>query len=147
MSKDLLFDVYSIAKKKGVIDDELINFIDTIFPNKADKVLDVIKKGITKYTFKPSNRVIWVALGSIKKKVKIHSKDNIDTKNREYLIYPKLYCSCLNFYREVVINQSIGYCKHLITQVICEALNKYKKVELKDNEFEGLINNLKKLKF
>lgn len=126
MSKDLLFDVYSIAKKKGVIDDELINFIDTIFPNKADKVLDVIKKGITKYTYKPSNRVIWLALG----------------ENREYLIYPKLYCSCLNFYKEVVINQSIGYCKHLITQVICEALNKYKKVELKDKEFKDLINNL-----
>jgi len=126
MSKDLLFDVYSIAKKKGVIDDELINFVDTIFPNKADKVLDVIKKGITKYTYKPSNRVIWLALG----------------ENREYLIYPKLYCSCLNFYKEVVINQSIGYCKHLITQVICEALNKYKKVELKDKEFEVLINNL-----
>ena len=126
MSKDLLFDVYSIAKKKGVIDDELINFIDTIFPNKADKVLDVLKKGITKYTYKPSNRVIWLALG----------------ENREYLIYPKLYCSCLNFYKEVVINQSIGYCKHLITQVICEALNKYKKVELKDKEFEDLINNL-----
>ena len=126
MSKDLLFDVYSIAKKEGVIDDELINFIDTIFPNKADKVLDVIKKGITKYTYKPSNRVIWLALG----------------QNREYLIYPKLYCSCLNFYKEVVINQSIGYCKHLITQVICEALNKYKKVELKDKEFEDLINNL-----
>ncbi|GAH85908.1 unnamed protein product [marine sediment metagenome] len=126
MSKDLLFNVYSIAKKKGVIDDELINFIDTIFPNKADKVLDVIKKGITKYTYKPSNRVIWLALG----------------ENREYLIYPKLYCSCLNFYKEVVINQSIGYCKHLITQVICEALNKYKKVELKDKEFEDLINNL-----
>ena len=141
MSKDLLFDVYSIAKKKGVIDDELINFIDTIFPNKADKVLDVIKKGITKYTFKPSNRVIWLALGSIKD-VKKRSKDNLDTVYREYLIYPKLYCSCLNFYREVVINQSIGYCKHLITQVICEALNKYKKVELKDKEFKDLINNL-----
>ena len=126
MSKDLLFDVYSIAKKKGVIDDELINFIDTIFPNKADKVLDVIKKGITKYTYKPSNRIIWLALG----------------ESREYLIYPKLYCSCQNFYKEVVINQSIGYCKHLITQVICEALNKYKKVELKDKEFEDLINNL-----
>ncbi len=126
MSKDLLFDVYSIAKKKGVIDDELINFIDTIFPNKADKVLDVIKKGITKYTYKPSNRVIWLALG----------------ENREYFIYPMLYCSCLNFYKEVVINQSIGYCKHLITQVICEALNKYKKIELKDKEFEDLINNL-----
>jgi predicted nucleic acid-binding Zn finger protein len=126
MSKDLLLDVYSIAKKKGVIDDELVNFIDTIFPNKADKVLDVIKKGITKYTYKPSNRIIWLASG----------------EHREYLIYPKLYCSCLNFYREVVKNQSIGYCKHLITQVICEALNKYKKVELKDNEFKGLINKL-----
>jgi len=141
MSKDLLFDVYSIAKEKGVIDDELINFIDTIFPNKADKVLDVIKKGITKYTYKPSNRVIWLALGSIKN-AKINSKDNLDTEYREYLIYPKLYCSCLNFYKEVVINQSIGYCKHLITQVICEALNKYNKVELKDKEFEDLINNL-----
>ena len=141
MSKDLLFDVYSIAKEKGVIDDELINFIDTIFPNKADKVLDVIKKGITKYTYKPSNRVIWLALGSIKN-AKINSKDNLDTEYHEYLIYPKLYCSCLNFYKEVVINQSIGYCKHLITQVICEALNKYKKVELKDKEFEDLINNL-----
>ena len=126
MSKDLLFDVYSIAKKKGVIDDELINFIDRIFPNKVDKVLDVIKKGVTKYTYKPSNRVIWLALG----------------ENREYLIYPKLYCSCLNFYKEVVKNQSIGYCKHLITQVICEALNKYKKVELKDKEFEDLIKSL-----
>ncbi len=141
MSKDLLFDVYSIAKKKGVIDDELVNFIDTIFPDKADKVLDVIKKGITKYTFKPSNRVIWLALGSIKD-VKKRSKDNLDTVYREYLIYPKLYCSCLNFYKEVVKNQSIGYCKHLIAQVICEALNKYKKVELKDKEFKDLINNL-----
>ena len=141
MSKDLLFDVYSITKKKGVIDDELINFIDTIFPNKVDKVLDVIKRGITKYTFKPSNRVIWLALGSVKN-AKKYSKDNLDTEYREYLIYPKLYCSCLNFYKEVVINQSIGYCKHLITQVICEALNKYKKVELKDKEFKDLINNL-----
>ncbi|GAI71390.1 unnamed protein product, partial [marine sediment metagenome] len=44
-------------------------------------------------------------------------------ENREYLIYPKLYCSCLNFYKEVVINQSIGYCKHLITQVICGRAN------------------------
>ena len=46
MSKDLLFDVYSKAKNKNDIDDELINFIDSIFPGKVEKVLDVIKSCI-----------------------------------------------------------------------------------------------------
>ena len=63
MSKDLLFDVYSMAQNQKVIDDELINFVDSIFPNKVEKVLEVIKRGITKYNYRPSNRIIWVALG------------------------------------------------------------------------------------
>ena len=47
MSKDLLFNISLMAEKKGVIDEELLNFIDRNFPDKVDKVLKVIKRGIT----------------------------------------------------------------------------------------------------
>lgn len=130
MSKDLLFDVYSRAKNKNVIDEDLIDFIDSIFPNKVDKVLEVIKKGITKYNYKPSNRVIWVALG----------------KASEHMIYPKLYCSCQDFYKNVVIKKKRLFCKHLIAQAICEGLNDFNELDLEDEDFNTLVEDLN-LKF
>ncbi|MFX0046801.1 MAG: hypothetical protein ACFE8G_01410 [Candidatus Hermodarchaeota archaeon] len=130
MSKDLLFDVYSKAKNKNVLDDELINFINSIFPNKVNKVLDTIKRGVTKYSYKPSNRVIWVALG----------------KDSEHLIYPRLYCSCQDFYKNVVIQRNRGFCKHLVAQAICEGLNDFNVLELEDEDFHKLVEDLN-LKF
>jgi predicted nucleic acid-binding Zn finger protein len=130
MSKDLLFDVSLMAEEKGVIDDEMLNFIDRNFPDKVDKVIKVIKRGITKYTFNPSRRVVWIALG----------------ENDEYLLYPKLYCSCKDFYKAVVIQRRSSFCKHLLAQVICEFLPDFKKSELKDDEFNEFIEELN-LKF
>jgi len=126
MSKDLLFDVYSKAKNKKVIDDELISFIDSIFPNKVDKVLEVIKKGVTKYYYKPSNRVIWVALG----------------KKCEHMIFPRLYCSCQDFYKNVVIQRKRGFCKHLLAQAICEGLEDFNELDLEDDDFNTLVEDL-----
>jgi len=126
MSKDLLFDISLIAEKKSAIDEELTNFIDKVFPDKVDKVLNVIKRGISKYTFYPSKRVVWIALG----------------ENDEYLLYPKLYCSCQDFYKAVVIQRKRSYCKHLIAQVICEFLPDFKDIELKDDEFNEFVDDL-----
>ena len=126
MSKDLLFDISLIAEKKSAIDEELTNFIDKVFPDKVDKVLKVIKRGISKYTFIPSKRVIWIALG----------------ENDEYLIYPKLYCSCQDFYKAVVIQRRRSFCKHLLAQVICESLPDFKEIELKDDEFNEFVDDL-----
>ena len=130
MSKDLLFDVYSKAKNKNDIDDELINFIDSIFPGKVEKVLDVIKKGITKYHYKPSNRVIWVALG----------------ENCVHMIYPRLYCSCQDFYKNVVTQRKRDFCKHLVAQTICEGLDDFNELDLDDEDFHTLMEDLS-LKF
>ena len=130
MSKDLLFDVYSKAKNKKVIDDELISFIDSIYPNNVDKVLEVIKKGVSKYYYKPSNRVIWVALG----------------KKCEHMIFPRLYCSCQDFYKNVVIQRKRGFCKHLLAQAICEGLNDFNELVLEDEDFNTLVEDLN-LKF
>ena len=126
MSKDLLFDISLMAKKKGVIDEELLNFIERIFPDKVDKVLKVIKRSITKYTFNPSRRVVWIALG----------------ENDEYLLYPKLYCSCQDFYKAVVIQRRRSFCKHLLAQVICEFLPDFKESELEDDKFNDFIEDL-----
>ncbi len=126
MSKDLLFDISLMAKKKGAIDEELLNFIEMVFPDKVDKVLKVIKRGITKYSFNPSRRVVWIALG----------------ENDEYLLYPKLYCSCQDFYKAVVIQRRRSFCKHLLAQVICEFLPDFKESELEDDKFNDFIDDL-----
>lgn len=126
-SKDLLSEIYSKIKSKKLIDEEFINYLESIFPDKSPNILEVIKRGITKYTFKPSNRIVWTAMG----------------ENNEYLIYPKIYCGCIDFYKNVIINRIRDFCKHIIAQIICEALNNYKEKKLEDNNFGDFINDLK----
>ena len=127
MSKDLLFQVFRKAKKKQVIDEEFISFLETIFPGRSTNVIDVLKRGIIKYIYKPSDRVVWVAKG----------------ENQEHLIFPKLYCSCQDFYKNVVIKRNYNFCKHILAQIISEALNKFKTVTLEDNKFMELVRELK----
>lgn len=126
MSKDLLFKLFSVAQKIGKIDEELIKFVDTHFSNKGPKIFEVIERGITKYYYKPSNRVVWIAMGD----------------DCEHLIYPKIYCSCQDFYKSVVIERRRDYCKHLIAQIICEAINKYNELEFNDSEFKKQLDDL-----
>ena len=126
-SKDLLSEIYSKIKNKGLIDEDFVNFIESIFPDKSPNILKVIKRGITKYTFKPSGKIVWTAMG----------------QNNEYLIYPKVYCGCIDFYKNVVIKRIRGFCKHIIAQVICEALNNYQVSIIEDDKFTDFIQHLK----
>ncbi|MFX0000865.1 MAG: hypothetical protein ACFE9Q_11765 [Candidatus Hodarchaeota archaeon] len=127
MSKDLLIEVFNQAKKKQIIDEEFISFLETIFPGKSMKVIEVLKRGIKKYTYNPSNRIVWVAQG----------------ENQEHLIYPKLYCSCQDFYKNVVVKKKHKFCKHILAQIISEALNKFTDVILDNYKFKELIRDLK----
>ena len=126
-SKDLLSEVYSKIRNKGLIDEEFIKYLDSIFPDKSPNILEVIKRGITKYRFKPSNRIVWTAIG----------------KNDEYMIYPKSYCSCIDFYKSVVIKGIRSVCKHLVAQIICEALNNFEEKEMEDIKFKDFIEGVK----
>ena len=126
-SKDLLSEIYSKIKNKGLIDEDFVNFIESIFPDKSPNILKVIKRGITKYTFKPSGKIVWTAMG----------------QNDEYLIYPKVYCGCIDFYKNVVIKRIRGFCKHIIAQVICEALDNYQISIIEDDKFANFMEHLK----
>ena len=127
MSKDLLLDVFQKAKEKQVIDEEFISFLETVFPDKTTNVLDVLKRGITKYIYKPSNRIVWAAKG----------------ENQEHMIYPNLYCSCQDFYKSVVIKKKRHFCKHILAQIISDALNTYEEVILDDKRFKEFFRELK----
>lgn len=127
MSKDLLIQVFIKAKKKKLIDEEFISFLDTIFPGRSTNVIDVLKRGIIKYIYTPSNRTVWAAKG----------------ENQEHLIYPKLYCSCQDFYKNVVIKRNHKFCKHILAQIISEALNKFQIINLEDQKFNELLGDLK----
>lgn len=125
-SKDLLSEIYLKIKEKGDIDDEFVNYLESIYPDKSSEILQSLKRGITKYIFKPSNRIIWTAIG----------------ENDEYLIYPKIYCSCIDFYNRVVIKRKKVVCKHLIAQTISDALNNFKEKKLDDRNYNTFIKEL-----
>ena len=130
MSKDLLSSISREVKDKGVIDDELIRRLEGLFSTKSTSIIEVIQRGFIKYTYNPSGRVVWC----IPKKT--HPEE-------EYLIYPKLYCSCRDFYKAVVIERKRALCKHLIAQVICEALESFNNIILDDSMYKKRINVLK----
>lgn len=127
MSKDLLLAIFEMSKKKQVLDEELIDFLEVLFPDRSTNIIEVIKRGITKNIYKPSNRIVWTAMG----------------ENQEHLMYPKIFCSCQDFYKSVIIKKERLVCKHLIAQIISEALNNYKIKELEDQEFSDLIRDLR----
>ncbi|MFW9773265.1 MAG: hypothetical protein ACFFEO_14005 [Candidatus Thorarchaeota archaeon] len=127
MSKDLLLKVFEKARQKQVMDEDFVKYLEHIFPGKSPDVIEVIKRGITKYVYKPSNRIVWTAMGS----------------NQEHLIYPRLYCSCQDFYKSVVIQNNRNFCKHLLAQVISEGFKEFKEVSLEDSKFKDIIKDLK----
>ena len=129
MSKDLLLSIFQKVKEKGVIDDDLIKDLDNLFSDKSTSILEVIQRGFTKYTYTPSNKVVWGVRAQ-------------KPPDKEYFIYPKLYCSCHDFYKAVVVERKRSFCKHLLAQTISESLNSYKEVNLQDKEFARRVKDL-----
>lgn len=129
MFKKVLNKLQEISKRKGVIDDSLINFLDSIFSNNANNVLDVIKRGFKKYCFNPSNRELWTVKGN--------------RPDMTYYIYPKVYCSCQDYYKNVVVKKKKHFCKHLLAQAIAEGLETFSFEILKDEDFLKFKKNIK----
>ncbi|MBY9002554.1 MAG: SWIM zinc finger family protein [Candidatus Lokiarchaeota archaeon] len=127
MSKDLLFEMQTLIVKKGIIDDEIINFINTNFAINFEKVLESFSRGVIKNIYKPSERISWIVKGE---------------KKNKHLVYPKLYCSCQEFYKNVVINRKRNYCKHIIAQILSESLGEYNIKELEDKRYYIMIKEL-----
>ena len=100
-----------------------------VFGNRFDKAWKLVTENrIKKYMFKPSNRILWIAIG----------------QNAEYLIYSNAgYCSCSDFYFRVLDNEK-AYCYHVLAQRLAEALEFYNLIEEEDEFYDRLLDIWKK---
>jgi predicted nucleic acid-binding Zn finger protein len=81
------------------------------------------ERRIKKYTFKPSGRIIWIAVGN----------------SGEYLIYPHAgYCGCSDFYFRV-LDRETPLCYHLLAQKLAEALHHYDDIPEDDEAYRRLM--------
>ncbi len=126
MSKESFLKFFNILQEKKPDLRKLISLVEQFFPNKKEKIFETLRRGTVKYECYPSQRIIWIVKGN----------------NKDYHILPKVYCSCSDFYKNVVISRNQDFCKHLIVQVISESLDDYTTIRLKDRDFQKLIDSL-----
>ncbi|MDH4213241.1 MAG: hypothetical protein OEV85_04935 [Candidatus Thorarchaeota archaeon] len=93
------------------------------FRNKYGKrfvrALQVVEENkVTKYLFQPSNTATWIVKG----------------RTRQYMVIPKIYCTCRSFYQDVVISREISMCYHLLAQQIAEIRDLYHTINSTDVE-------------
>lgn len=93
---------------------------------KAMKLIEAHR--IKKYICEPSGREFWIIVG----------------KERDYLIIPRLYCSCEDFYINVVTRRKVDLCYHLLSQALASSLKNYDSFKLMDNECDFFMKEWKK---
>ena len=94
-----------------------IDYFRKKYGKKFVRALRVVEeKKVDKYQFRPSDSITWVVKG----------------RSRQYLVIPKIYCTCRSFYQEVVISRESNMCYHLLAQQIAEIRNQYELVDSTD---------------
>ena len=112
------------------ISGENLEKLATYFGERLWKALRAVTdKKVTKQVFEPSNKQIWIVSG----------------KNREYLIISDFYCTCDDFYLNVVIRKKIKVCYHILAKRLAEALDLYTSCTQTDDNYEKLMQKLKTL--
>lgn len=96
-----------------------IDYFRNKYGKKFVRALRVVEeKKVDKYQFKPSDSINWIVKG----------------RARQYMVIPKIYCTCRSFYQEVVISRESRMCYHLLAQQIAEIRDQYELVDSTDTK-------------
>jgi predicted nucleic acid-binding Zn finger protein len=117
------------AKAEGKLSGKNLTELYDLFGQRFTKALEALKENrVKRYTFKPSNRVVWIAVG----------------RERDYLIMAEAdFCTCDDFYFRV-LDKKIHLCYHLLAQKIARNLGWFAPIEENDELYECLMNEWKK---
>jgi predicted nucleic acid-binding Zn finger protein len=122
-----VFDEIRIDKKISL---DQMNYFVKEFDERFWKALQkVLERGVKKYTFVPSNRTVWIVVGN----------------KRDYLIISDLYCSCEDFYLNVVVRQTAKMCYHLLSKVLATTFEDYEQITVEDDRYEQLMKDWKRI--
>ncbi|MGV9168602.1 MAG: hypothetical protein ACOC38_01540 [Promethearchaeia archaeon] len=69
----------------------------------------VEEERVHKYIFNEGEAVRWIVEGS----------------KRDYLVFPRTFCTCTDFYQAVVLDGTVDMCYHLLAQRISELRGEY----------------------
>ena len=98
--------------------------LHSAFGERFDRAWRLVQeKRIKRYTFRPSGRVVWVAVG----------------QSGEYQVYPNAgYCGCDDFYFRV-LDGDAAICYHLLGQTLADALAAYDSIDEDDEAYSLLV--------
>jgi len=112
------------VKEKGRIDSRVRALLRENYGSRLDRALECLEWGrVKKYVFKPSGRVLWLVVG----------------EGRQYIIRNMSFCTCEDFYLEVLVRREINACYHIIARVLGEALGKYEEYEESDASYSSIV--------
>ena len=113
------------AKTEGRLPGSDLLKLYTIFDQRLIRALEVVHtEKVTVHTFEPSGRKVWTVEG----------------EKGEYLVFPKAkFCSCQDFYFQVVKKMKVHLCYHLIAQKMASVLNQFIKKEHPDDEYDEFL--------
>ena len=113
-----------IEQTKSFTENDL-KTLHTLFEDRFWKSLELaILSCVKKYTFSPSNRIVWI----------------VSTDNKDYLTYDDFFCNCNDFYLNIVKRRNFRYCKHILAKQISISLNNYETIEIEDDRYDFLMN-------
>lgn len=126
-----LSEIYEKIKAKKKIDSDVASFLFKKYGDRFIRALELVNsRKIIKYIFLPSKIERWVVIG----------------KHDKYLVFPRTFCQCNDFYLSVVIRKSIDACYHLLAQTISEAVGNYEEKAMDDSEYAQFINEFYELR-
>jgi predicted nucleic acid-binding Zn finger protein len=113
----------SLTEVKRLSGDSLTQGDIEYFRNKYGKrfvrALRVVEeRRVLKYQFHPSDTIVWTVKG----------------RTRQYMVIPRVYCTCRSFYQDVVISREINMCYHLLAQQIAEIRQSFDTIQSTDSE-------------
>jgi predicted nucleic acid-binding Zn finger protein len=127
---DTLNTICREAKTEGKLTGKNLTRLYEIFGQRFTKAFEALKENrVKKYIFKPSGRIVWIVVG----------------KERDYLIMPEAeFCPCDDFYFRV-LDKEVHLCYHLIAQKLANILEWYETIEERDELYDSLMGEWKKL--
>ena len=124
----MLIKICSKIQRTSMLEEKEKNELSQIFSDRLERAMKIINEGgVTRYTFKPSNRIVW----------------GIKGRKRGYQVIPTTpYCSCDDFYFRV-LGIKRGVCYHLIAQYLASSLGKIKRIDLSDSVYDKVLVKLR----
>lgn len=124
-------EIISDIEKKDAITGEILELLVKGYGERFWRAIRAVaERAVNKYTFTPSGQIVWIVAG----------------KNREYLISLKdKYCTCDDFYVNVVLKKKSDVCYHILAKMIAEILNLYNKYSIEDEYYPEMMEEWKQI--